>query len=138
MTEDTLNQLSIALAFSAALQAQPSHSFGIDVVGRLRCGPARRILAGIIGLTARQDVPRVVEMHDLLQAGEVSIVTVGFHEGRVGPLVDIAQCWHPNSSTSTAEGWLRRCPLASRGVAASTPTLANLTEAGVIDLQVKR
>ena len=36
-------------------------------------------------------------MHNLLQAGEVSIMAIGLHEGWIGPLVDIAQCRHLNS-----------------------------------------
>ena len=34
----------------------------------------------------RQDVPRVVEMHDLLQAREISVVHIGLHEVRIGRL----------------------------------------------------
>ena len=36
-------------------------------------------------------------MHDLFQAGEVSIMPVSLHERRIGPLVDIAQCRHLHS-----------------------------------------
>jgi hypothetical protein len=46
----------------------------VHVVGGFRRGPARRAFAGIMGLASRQDVARVVEMHDLFQAIEVSIM----------------------------------------------------------------
>ena len=50
-----------------------------------------------MGLAARQDVARIVEVHDRLQAREISVVHIGLHEGRIGPLVHIAQCRHLNS-----------------------------------------
>ena len=78
-------------------QAQASHPARVHVVGRLRRRPARRTFAGIMGLAARQDVARVVEVHDRLQAREISVVAVGLHEARIGPLVHVAQCRHSNS-----------------------------------------
>ena len=45
----------------------------------------------------RQDVPRVVEVHDRLEALEVTIVSIGFDEVWMGPLVHIAQRWHLKS-----------------------------------------
>src|SRR5215468_11392230 len=47
-------------------EAQSPHAFRVHVGGRLRRGPTRRAFAGVVGLAARQDVPRVVEMHDRL------------------------------------------------------------------------
>jgi Cu/Ag efflux pump CusA len=63
----------------------------VHVVGRLRCGPARRAFAGIMGLATRQHISRVVEVHDLLQAGEISIMPARLHKGWRGPLVHVAQ-----------------------------------------------
>src|SRR5216684_7651648 len=65
--------------------------------GRLRRWPAGRTFTRIMGLAARQHIARVVEMHDLLQAGKISIMPVGPHEGRIRPFVDVAQCRYLNS-----------------------------------------
>src|SRR5262245_46602623 len=71
-------------------EVQPAHSFGVHIGGRLRLRPARNTLARIIWSAARQHVTRVVEMHDGLQAGEVSIVSVRLYESGERPLVDVA------------------------------------------------
>src|ERR1700730_14783585 len=78
-------------------QAQAPNSARVHVVGRLRRRPAYRTFTDVMGLAAWQDVASVVEMHDRLQAREISVVPVGLHEGRIGPLVHIAQCRHLNS-----------------------------------------
>ena len=54
-------------------QPEASDFARVHVIGRLRRGPACRALAGVMGLASRQDVARVVEMHDLLQAREISV-----------------------------------------------------------------
>src|SRR5216683_2952931 len=81
----------------------------VHVCDDLRRRPARDLLAGIISRAARQDVACVVEMHDVLEAGEVPIVHVGFDKGRVWPLVDVAQCRNPYLA-----GELRRICLPGR------------------------
>src|ERR1700704_4727113 len=43
---------------------------------------------------ARHDVARIIEMNDVLEAGEIPIVHIGFYEGRVWPLVDVTQRWN--------------------------------------------
>ena len=43
----------------------------------------------------------IVEMHDRLQAFEISVVPVGLHEVRRGPLIYIAQCRHPKNRSRT-------------------------------------
>jgi hypothetical protein len=73
-------------------QAEVPNFTPVHVVGRLRRGPACCAFTGVVGLASRQDVARVVEMHDLFQAREISIMSVGVDEGWIGPLVDIAQC----------------------------------------------
>src|SRR6202011_1330468 len=75
-------------------QAQAPNSARVHVVGRFRRRPACRTFTHVVGLAARQDVARVVEMHDRLQAREISVVSVGLDEACIGPLVDIAQCRH--------------------------------------------
>jgi hypothetical protein len=45
-------------------------------------------------MATRQDVARVVEMHDFLDAAEISVVPIGLCERRIGSLVDIAQRRH--------------------------------------------
>src|SRR5262245_15163304 len=71
-------------------EVQPAHSFGVHIGSRLRWRPARDALARFIWSAARQNVTRVVETHDGLQAGEVSIVSVRLHESGEWPLVDVA------------------------------------------------
>src|SRR6202023_3626440 len=78
-------------------QAQAPNSARVHVVGRLRRRPAYRTFTDVMELAARQDVARVVEVHDRLQAREISVVRIGLHEGRIGPLVHIAKCRHLNS-----------------------------------------
>ena len=78
-------------------QAQAPNSARVHVVGRFRRRPACRTFIDVMGLAARQDVARVVEMHDRLQAREISVVPIGLHEARIGPLVHIAQCRHLKS-----------------------------------------
>src|SRR6267142_647310 len=78
-------------------QAKASNSAPVHVGGRFRRRPARRTFTGIMRLAARQHVARVVEVHDRLQTREVSIMPVGLHERRIGPLVHIAQCRDLNS-----------------------------------------
>src|SRR6516162_7844269 len=63
----------------------------VQVVGRLWLRPAGRPLAGIVAVAARQYVARVVEMNDHLQAGEVSVVSVGLHKAGIRSFVDVAQ-----------------------------------------------
>jgi hypothetical protein len=67
------------------------------ILGRFRCGPAACRFPGVMGPTARQHVARVVEMHDGLQALEISIVPIGLDELRIVPLVDVAQRRHSKS-----------------------------------------
>jgi hypothetical protein len=61
-------------------QAEPPHALCVHVVGRLRRRPACDALARIIGPAARQDIACVVEMHDRLEALEVTIVSIGFDQ----------------------------------------------------------
>src|ERR1700676_5037132 len=75
-------------------QSQAPYSFRVHVVGRFRCGPTRRTFAGVVELAARQDVARIVEMHDGFQADEVSVVSIGLNKGGIRPLVHIAQRRH--------------------------------------------
>ena len=56
--------------------------------------PTRDALAVVVPAAARQDVARVVEMHDRLDALEITIVAIGFDEGWIWPLVHIAQRRH--------------------------------------------
>ena len=72
-------------------QVQPPNSARVHIFGRFRRRPACRTFIDVVGLAARQDVARVVEMHDRLQAGEVAVVPVGLDEGWIGPLIHIAQ-----------------------------------------------
>src|SRR6266700_7583773 len=72
-------------------QTQPPDSLRVHVGGRLRCRPARRAFARIVGLAARQDVARVVEMHDGLQAREIPVVRIGLYKARIRSLIDVAQ-----------------------------------------------
>src|SRR5215510_16507724 len=78
-------------------QTESPHPFCVHVVSRLRCRPADRAFAGIIGRAARQDVPRVVEMHNDFEALKISVVPISFDKGRVRPFVDIAQRRHPKA-----------------------------------------
>src|SRR5712671_3122865 len=76
----------------------PTTNFArVHIGGRLRRWPAGRTFTRIMGLAARQHVARVVEMCYLLQAGKISIMPVGPHEGRIRPFVDVAQCRYLNS-----------------------------------------
>ena len=50
--------------------------------------------AGVIGLTAGQGVPRVGEMHDCFEAGEVSIMSICLNKGGIRPLIHVAQRRH--------------------------------------------
>src|SRR5260370_34203587 len=56
--------------------------------------PAGELFAGIAWVALRQDVARVVEMHDLFEALEVAIVHVSLHKAWRGAHVDIAQSGH--------------------------------------------
>src|SRR3981189_2654768 len=78
-------------------QTQTTNFARVHIGGRLWRWPAGRTFARIMGLAARQHIARVIEMHDLLQAGKISIMPVGLHEGRIRPLVHVAQCRHPHS-----------------------------------------
>src|ERR1700722_14534300 len=78
-------------------QAEVPDFAAVHVLGRLRRGPACCAFTGVAELAARQDVARVVEMHDLFQAREISIMSVGLDEGWIGSLVDTAQCRHLHS-----------------------------------------
>ncbi len=69
----------------------------VHIVGRLWRRPACRALTGVMGLTSRQNIAGVVEMRDLFQAREVSVMPVGLHEGWRRPLVHIAQRRHLHS-----------------------------------------
>src|ERR1700704_219028 len=71
-------------------QTQTTNFARVHIGGRLLRWPAGRTFARIMGLAARQHIARVVEMHDLLQAGKISIMPVGLHEGRIRPLVHVA------------------------------------------------
>src|SRR5882762_4447824 len=55
-------------------QTQTTNFSRVHIGGRLRHWPAGGSFARIMWLTARQHIARVVEMHDLLQAGKISIV----------------------------------------------------------------
>src|SRR4051794_17924524 len=83
--------------FLLVRKPEPTHEFGVHIVGGLWHRPARGALAGIIGAAAPQDVARVVEAHDRLEALEVTIVSVGFDKARIGSLVHIAQRWRLKS-----------------------------------------
>ena len=63
----------------------------IEVGGVLWLRPTGDLLAGIAWLALGQDVPRVIEMHDLFQAFEVAIVHVSLDETWCGTHVDVAQ-----------------------------------------------
>ena len=78
-------------------QAQAPNSARVHVVGRFRRRPTCRTFIDVVGLAARQNVARVVEMHDRLQARKISVVRVSLHEARIGPLVHIAQRRHLKS-----------------------------------------
>ena len=77
--------------FLCITKAEMTHLLRIDVGRLFRRRPACHLLAGIPGLAPRKHIPRVVEMHNLLQAFEVPVVHVGFDEIRSRPFVDIAQ-----------------------------------------------
>ena len=79
-------------------QSKPSHEPRVHVRGCFRCRPAAYSFTGIIRLATRQDVARVVEVHDRLEALEIAIVAIGFDEIRIGPLVHVAQRWHLKSA----------------------------------------
>ena len=83
-------------------QAEPPHALCIDVVGRFRRGPAADALPRIIGAAARQKIARVVEVHDRLEALEVTVVPIGFDEGWIGALVHIAKRRHPEACLTIA------------------------------------
>src|SRR5713226_5722809 len=63
----------------------------IEVGWVLWLGPAGDLFAGVVWLALGQDVPRVIEMHDLFEAFEVAIVHVSLHKGWRGTHVDVAQ-----------------------------------------------
>jgi hypothetical protein len=104
--------------FFLVRKPESSDELGVHVVGGLGRGPARGALAGVIGAAAPQDVARVVEVHDRLKALKITIVSVGFDELLIRPLIHIAQGWYLNlpmfsaaswrQRASTAEGWLSR------------------------------
>src|SRR6266478_8889984 len=79
-------------------QAQPPDSLRVHVGGPLWCRPARRAFARIVGLAARENVARVVEMHDGFQAREIPVVRIGFHKVRIRALIDVAQRWYLKAS----------------------------------------
>src|ERR1700681_796417 len=83
-------------------QSQAPYSFRVHVVGRFRCGPTRRTFAGVVELAARQDVARIVEMHDGFQADELSVVSIGLNKCGSMPLVHIAQ---RRKSNARLVGW---------------------------------
>src|SRR5258705_13910087 len=74
-------------------QTQTTNFARVHIGGRLPRPPAGRTFARIMGLAARQHIARVVEMHDMLQAGKIPIMPLGLHEGRIRPPVPAAQCW---------------------------------------------
>src|ERR1700730_5433459 len=78
--------------FLGSRKAETPNALGVQVVGRFRCGPARRALAGIVRLASRQGVARIIEVHDRLEALEIAVVTVGLHKSGIRPLVHVAQC----------------------------------------------
>src|ERR1700730_18227133 len=78
-------------------QAEVPDFAAVHVLRRLRRWPTCCAFTGVVRLASRQDVARVVEMHYLFQAREISIVSVGLDEGWIGPLVDIAQGRHLHS-----------------------------------------
>src|SRR5258707_13554595 len=75
-------------------QAQPPDSLRVHVGGPLWCRPARRAFARIVGLSARQNVARVVQIHDGFQARETPVVRQGFPKDRLSALTDVALRWH--------------------------------------------
>src|SRR4029077_19439717 len=83
--------------FFLVRKPESSNELGVHVVGGLGRGPARGALAGVIGAAAPQDVARVVEVHDRLKALKITIVSVGFDEVLIRPLIHIAQSWYPKS-----------------------------------------
>src|SRR5258705_9188285 len=76
-------------------QTQTSNFARVHIGGRLPRWPAGPTFAPIMGMAARQHIARVVEMHDLLPAGKISIMPVGLHESPIRPLVYVARRRHP-------------------------------------------
>src|SRR5260370_15721290 len=66
----------------------------VHVLGGLRGGPAAGALPRIRRGAAPEHGAPVVEVHDLLEASEGAIVSVGLDEIPARPLVDIAQWRH--------------------------------------------
>ena len=77
--------------FLCITKAEMTHLRRIDVGRLFRRWPACHLLAGVSGLAPRKHIPRIVEMHNLLQVFEVAVVRVGFDEIRSRSFVDIAQ-----------------------------------------------
>src|SRR5579859_5845884 len=75
-------------------QAEIAELADVEILNDFGRGPARYSFAGIIRFASRQDVTRIVEVHDVLQAGEIAVVHVGFDEARVRAPVDIAEGRH--------------------------------------------
>src|SRR5882757_1935522 len=111
-------------------QTQTTNFARVHIGGRLRHWPAGGSFARIMWLTARQHIARVVEMHDLLQAGKISIVPVGLHEGRIRPLVYVAQRRHPHSRLVV---WRKRDPslVDRRRLAEQMPVAEKAADAAV-------
>ena len=84
-------------AFFLVRKPKSSDELGVHVVGGLGRGPARGALAGVIGAAAPQDVARVVEVRDRLKALKITIVSVGFDELLIRPLIHVAQGWYLKS-----------------------------------------
>ncbi len=78
--------------FLRVRKAEPPNSALVHVFGRLGRRPACCAFTDVMGLAAWKYVARVVEVHDRLQALEVTIVHIGFHKAGVGPLVHIPEC----------------------------------------------
>jgi len=83
--------------FLSVRKAEPPNSALVHVFCRLGRRPACRAFTDVMGLAVWKYVARVVEVYDRLQAREISIVHIGFHKARVGPLVHIPECRHLNS-----------------------------------------
>jgi hypothetical protein len=116
--------------FFSVRQAKAPDFACVHVGGRLRRGPTCRPFASVTGLATRQDVARVVEVHDRLQALEITVVAIRFYEGRIGPLVHVAQRWHPYSRLVV---WCQfePSPIHRGGLAERMPLSKETTDAAI-------
>jgi hypothetical protein len=79
----------ILFLFAQAEITELSRVHVFRIFGR---GPTRNFLAGVIRRTARQDIARVVEMYDLLEALEVTVMSKNLSDSFSSPMILDKSC----------------------------------------------